>query len=466
MVKKILILTTILFLVFSAFRMRVDIFIKSMQASIDEVVYYSMGKQVSRDWTDYNTIPYGHYLKSEGRELPAYFFHPLYKHPPLFTFLVALSIKIFGARPLSAIYVSLLFGVLMIPLVYLMGSLIYSRTLGIIAAFLVYLDPVSIMSSQKIWPDTVLAFFMVLSIYLFLYGLKNNKDNFYILSGISVGLAVLTKYNGILSLFGIWLYAVIFRQDLLRKKKFLMTLIIPFLMLLPWFSWTYAVYGPSFIVKQANIHNFSITSWRTLLYLAAFGYLLICSKLFFNLSRESISINEAFSESKILPYVKIILLMVIIFFIREKLVHAVQLFHIPKTSWGSHIFRFGENRCFYFGKLIEYSPLYIFAYLSFWIPNKNKNQYVPVVKIYAIFIIVFFTIWGSYQSRYVLGAIPILCIVGCDQLYQLAKNWGSYSKKHLRVLGILTICFYVFLIIWKLYYVNINLSFTNDMCYY
>lgn len=63
------------------------------------------------------------------------------------------------------------------------------------AAILYAMDPVS-ACSQKIWPDTSLAFFMVLSVYLFLLAKKNNNAIVYILSGIAGGIAVNIKYPG------------------------------------------------------------------------------------------------------------------------------------------------------------------------------------------------------------------------------------------------------------------------------
>ncbi|MBZ0166095.1 MAG: hypothetical protein K8I00_04750, partial [Candidatus Omnitrophica bacterium] len=68
-----------------AFIIRQQSILHSQGRSIDEAVYYRMAVQVQSGLENYHTIPYGRKLAATGRELPAYFFQPLYKHPPMFT---------------------------------------------------------------------------------------------------------------------------------------------------------------------------------------------------------------------------------------------------------------------------------------------------------------------------------------------------------------------------------------------
>ena len=71
----------------------------SQSRSIDEIVYYRMAKQiVHQGFSGYNSIPYGRELAETGRVLPQYFFEPLFKHPPLFTLLIAFSMKLFRSH--------------------------------------------------------------------------------------------------------------------------------------------------------------------------------------------------------------------------------------------------------------------------------------------------------------------------------------------------------------------------------
>src|SRR3989338_7152702 len=81
----------------SAFFIRLENFKKSSSRTIDEIVYYRMAKQILQEGLKgYHTIPYGKELHEAGRPLPDYFFEPLFKHPPVFTFLITFFMFLFG----------------------------------------------------------------------------------------------------------------------------------------------------------------------------------------------------------------------------------------------------------------------------------------------------------------------------------------------------------------------------------
>ena len=86
--------------------------------------------------------------------------------------------KVFGVTLLSAFYIALLFGVLIIPVTYCLGALAMNRKVGLLASLFISMDPMTIISSQKVWMDTAIAFFVVLSLYYFAKGLKTNKNSY------------------------------------------------------------------------------------------------------------------------------------------------------------------------------------------------------------------------------------------------------------------------------------------------
>ena len=124
-------------------------------------------------------------------------------------------------------------------LTYLLGAAVYNERIGILAAILIWIDPVTIICSQKVWLGTTLAFFSVLAVYLFICGLKYHNENFFLLSGIAVGLALNTKYTGILVIFAIVFYVLFYHRALFKSKKFLLSLALPFVLLLPWVFWNF-----------------------------------------------------------------------------------------------------------------------------------------------------------------------------------------------------------------------------------
>jgi 4-amino-4-deoxy-L-arabinose transferase-like glycosyltransferase len=101
-----------------------------------------MAEQVlDQGLSDYNIVVSGEEFASKGRPLPDYFFQPLFNPPPVFTFLAALSMKAFGKGIITAEPVSLLMSVLMIPLIYLLETLVYDRRVRILSAFFLRASP-------------------------------------------------------------------------------------------------------------------------------------------------------------------------------------------------------------------------------------------------------------------------------------------------------------------------------------
>ena len=242
----------------SAFVIRVDNFRKSRAYTIDEIVYYQLARGLVQTPVRYNTREYAAFLAAEQPEilpLPAYFTAPLFKHPPVFPFLVAQSLRVFGDRPLSGVYVAAGFGVLLILLGYLLGRLFFNESVGMWAAFVLWLDPVNIICSQRVWMETTLSFWMLLGLLLFGAAVKYARGNYFIYSGVAVGLAGLTKYPGLLMTLVFVLYGLVERDVCFRNRKFWLGLALPFLLLLPWFYWNGMVYGWGIFARIGMLHG-------------------------------------------------------------------------------------------------------------------------------------------------------------------------------------------------------------------
>jgi 4-amino-4-deoxy-L-arabinose transferase-like glycosyltransferase len=107
---------------------------------------------------------------------------------------IALPSIMLAGRLLSA-----LFGIGSVLLLYISGrKLTGSVAVGIVAAAVLAVSPIHIASSQKIAPDALVVFFVLLAFYGAVGIFVEGKLGFYILSGIGVGLAASSKYNGAL----------------------------------------------------------------------------------------------------------------------------------------------------------------------------------------------------------------------------------------------------------------------------
>jgi len=93
-------------------------------------------------------------------------------------------------------------------LIFLMGQSIFDRERGIIAAIMLTIEPFYIGITRIIHLDGLLAFFSTLTLYFFWLGITQQKQKYIILSGISLGLAALTKSPALLLIpvLAIWLW--------------------------------------------------------------------------------------------------------------------------------------------------------------------------------------------------------------------------------------------------------------------
>lgn len=459
----------------SAFFIRLENFKNTRARTIDEIVYFRMAVQMSQNPADYNTISYGKELQAGGRELPEYFFQPLFKHPPVFSLLNAWMVRLFGPMLVSSFYISLLSGVLAIPLVYLLGRLIFSELVGLLAAVFMYLDPVSIMSSQKVWMDSPIAFFTLLSVVFFAYALKTQKNTFYLLTGLAAGLAMLTKYTGGLILIIYVLYACAYKRNLFTQKSFLISLALPFMMLIPWIVWNFQVYGENTIQLQSQLEPMVGKLIHYFPFLAAVIFIVtgviwfyrkqIMTKISDRDQLKNPSYNQGSQENKLLEKASVIVVIFFLLLLSEQIKNAFQLTHVPFVTWYQGAFS-GEPPTFYFGKLIEYFPVYIFAFISILSFHRQENDKAPLIRISAMVIILFFIAWGNYQSRYIASSLPFLLILAADmivRLFQRIHQFHFILARGIASAGLVIFLVYIFV---RVMLVNEMVSFTNDMCYF
>jgi 4-amino-4-deoxy-L-arabinose transferase-like glycosyltransferase len=114
-------------------------------------------------------------------------------HPPLYYWIthamLYLDVSVFSLR-----IVPVIFGVLSIPLVYFLGSELYSDRAGIISAMILTISQSHIFYSQEARSYTMLLFFAILTLYLYLKCFKTNETRYFILLGVVSGVAFWTHF--------------------------------------------------------------------------------------------------------------------------------------------------------------------------------------------------------------------------------------------------------------------------------
>jgi 4-amino-4-deoxy-L-arabinose transferase-like glycosyltransferase len=137
-------------------------------------------------------------------------------HPPLYVWLSALVVGLFGNTEASFRLVSVLFGAFTLPVIYWLGGYLGNsqregRSIGLVAALLYALNPFVDFYARQGQFDTTLVFFLSLAILWFLRGVEKDAFRWYLLAGVAVGLGLMTKLfvaAGIPIVIALWIVLV------------------------------------------------------------------------------------------------------------------------------------------------------------------------------------------------------------------------------------------------------------------
>ena len=110
---------------------------------------------------------------------------------------ISILYKNFGVNEFSSNILVLLISLSSIVLIYKFGKLLFDEKIGLLSAFLLSFFPLDIVYSTRLMTDLPSAFFVALSIYLFLKSEKINKNpvsnTCCFFSGLSLGIAYLIR---------------------------------------------------------------------------------------------------------------------------------------------------------------------------------------------------------------------------------------------------------------------------------
>lgn len=128
-------------------------------------------------------------------------------HPPLSKLLIALGMHLFGDRARGWRIMSVVAGVLLVLVTYLLAwELVRSPFVAVASAMLVAVDGLAFVESRIAKPDIFLVLFLVTSYLAFWRYLRRGYPAWLYLSGLAAGMALSTKWTGIAPLGAIPLY--------------------------------------------------------------------------------------------------------------------------------------------------------------------------------------------------------------------------------------------------------------------
>ncbi|HRZ39620.1 MAG TPA: hypothetical protein P5246_01290, partial [Candidatus Omnitrophota bacterium] len=160
----------------------------------------------------------------------------------------------------------------------------------------------------------------------------------------------------------------------------------------------------------------------------------------------------------------VLIIIILAGWFKEYILRSLNFFDIPMGTWYQGVFS-QEPPKFYIGRLIEFCALYTFGIVSLLTFHQKTPKEEALVRLSAGIILVFFILWGNFQSRYILSAVPFVVLLTSDFLIK-ALRWMETQPFILRVFEKPLFIVFILYAISKTAMINIHFAFPNDMCYF
>ena len=153
---------------------------------------------------------------------------------PWFYYLIAPSLLVSNFSPVGpAIFIALL-NILTIYMLYFIGNKWFSKSTGLISAFLFAISPVVIKYSNFIWNPNIMPLFSLLFVYFFFESFNSKKFHYFIYASLSFVMVINSHYLGLalLPFIGIfWIYSLIIylKNKSKHLKPFLVNTLLAFI---------------------------------------------------------------------------------------------------------------------------------------------------------------------------------------------------------------------------------------------
>ncbi len=153
-------------------------------------------------------------------------------HPLLFQFLLALLFN-FSPSDLALRLFAVAIGIITVYIVYQLGSLLYSRNIGILAALIMAIMPYHVIVSRQVLLDGPLVLCSTLTLYLLArYALTENPIWLHA-AGIGMGLTFLAKETGIILLGSVYSFFALSGEIRVRLRDLILSFVLMVIMILP-----------------------------------------------------------------------------------------------------------------------------------------------------------------------------------------------------------------------------------------
>ena len=177
----------------------------------------------------------------EGIVWGSYWDFGTHKHPPLSGWLSYIFYNYFGQKDFVIYFLGQLFSTIGLIYIYKLGKLFLSEKKAILSAIIMLgCFPYTCMSTMDGFNPNFIMFITFPAITYYFYNcLKQNKIYNWFLLGIFVGISSLAKYQTLMLLIPMLVYAIIFKnaRNCFKSKGLYISIIIAFLIFLPHLIW-------------------------------------------------------------------------------------------------------------------------------------------------------------------------------------------------------------------------------------
>lgn len=187
-----------------------------------------------------------------------------YVRPPLLPFLWTVFYKL-GFGELTFRIILLFFSLAGIWLTYLIGKDLFNKHVGLIATALTSFHYLNLFYSARLLTDIPSFTLWLFVVYFFLQGYINKKGIYLYLMGLTFALAILMRFpSGSLGV--VFLAYLLLTRDFsfLKNKKLWMSIIIFFIIFIPYVIWYYTTYNRIPIVGASAFYTHQILLSKSL----------------------------------------------------------------------------------------------------------------------------------------------------------------------------------------------------------
>lgn len=170
---------------------------------------------VDYDASDLQTTPW-QWVES----VPGWMHLSFHDHPVLFFLFQNLTLSIFGENMFGLRLPAVLAGIASVYLIYLLASKLMNKQAGFIAAAILAVQSYHIWVSRVGLQDGLMILFFLLTVWLWILALQNDKWWLWILWGTSLGLGLITKFTILIVIPILCVYALVYKHNFFVKKYF------------------------------------------------------------------------------------------------------------------------------------------------------------------------------------------------------------------------------------------------------